>query len=435
MTIKTGTIGIIADDLTGANDTALQFHLRGCNTQLLFDYTSFPEGKANTQAWAISTETRNTDAEDAVKKVSFAAKMLIENLNIESLYKKIDSTLRGNVAQESLAVLEAMKGDAAIIVPAFPSEGRVTVGGYHLLKGIPLERTEVARDPLSPIYESHIPTLLKTQVDPELVAHIELKTVMRGAGPILVKIQEFIKNEKKIIVVDAISTTDMEQISLAIEKSNYNLLPCGSAGLAQSLTKSWLPEMKHQHIKKVIPSLPILIVSGSTTNVTKTQITRLIETDEFEPHIIELNAQKIFSEGPSEQLIERIVEHLKSDKIVLIHSVPLEGDIGQTVEYAAQQGIQSEDVPGIVSDYLAEITRRVVELENLILVSIGGETSYKCCKAIESKHLQIIDEVEPAIPLCLDHKAQWIVTKSGNLGSPNTLVNIVKYFKKHQQSE
>ena len=165
MLLNTGTIAIIADDLTGANDTALQFHLRGCNTQILFDYSSFPEGKLNTQAWAISTETRNMEAEKAVEIVSKATKSLIENLNTEYFYKKIDSTLRGNVAQECLAVLNALEWDAAVIIPAFPTEGRMTVGGYHLLKGVPLERTEVARDPQSPIYESHIPTLLKKQVE------------------------------------------------------------------------------------------------------------------------------------------------------------------------------------------------------------------------------------------------------------------------------
>lgn len=33
--IFTDIVGIIADDLTGANDTALQFHLRGANTRIL----------------------------------------------------------------------------------------------------------------------------------------------------------------------------------------------------------------------------------------------------------------------------------------------------------------------------------------------------------------------------------------------------------------
>lgn len=435
MAVKLGTIGIIADDLTGANDTALQFHLRGCNTQILFDYATIPEGKINTQAWAISTETRHVDPQKAHDKVYDATKMLVDNLSIEYLYKKMDSTLRGNIAQEALAVLDAMGWDAAVIVPAFPAEGRVTVGGYHLLKGVPLERTEFARDPQFPIYESHIPSLLKRQVEnPDIVSLIELKTVMRGAGPILVELQEKIKNNKRLIVLDAVSTTDMEQIVLAIEKSNFNILPCGSAGLAQSLAKFWLPEMKHQHITKVMPTLPILIVSGSATAVTKTQIAKLAESDEFEPHIIELTPQQVLSE-PSEELVDRIIKYLGSNRTVLVHSVPMDGDISKTEEYACEQGVNSDSLHCIVSDYLANLTRKVVDRHNVILILIGGETSYKCCNAIDSKHLQLIDEVEPVIPLCLDHKAQWVVTKSGNLGSPNTLINILKYFQKHQETQ
>jgi len=435
MAVKLGTIGIIADDLTGANDTALQFHLRGCNTQILFDYSTVPDGKINTQAWAISTETRHSDPKKAGEIVKDATKMLVNNLNIEYLYKKMDSTLRGNIAQEALAVLDAMGWDATVIVPAFPAEGRVTVGGYHLLKGVPLERTEFARDPQFPIYESHIPSLLKKQVEnPDIVSLIELKTVMRGAGPILVELQEKIKNNKKLIVLDAVSTTDMEQIVLAIEKSNFNILPCGSAGLAQSLAKFWLPEMKHQHITKVIPTLPILLVSGSATSITKTQIAKLAESDEFEPHIIELSPQQVLSE-PSDELVDRIINYLGTNGIVLVHSAPLNGNINKTAEYASAQGIDSENIHSIVSDYLANLTKKVVDKHNLILVLIGGETSYKCCNAIDSKHLQLIDEVEPVIPLCLDHKAQWVVTKSGNLGSPNTLINILKYFQQHQETK
>jgi len=433
MVINVGTFGIIADDLTGANDTALQFHVNGCNTQILLDYSVVPDGMSNTQAWAISTETRNLDKDSAVEIVKKAASRLVENLNIENLYKKIDSTLRGNVAQESLALLEVMGWDAAVIVPAFPAEGRTTVGGYQLLKGIPIERTEVARDIHSPISQSYIPALLKQQVDkPEIVGLIELMTVMRGAGPILVELQELIKKQKKLIVVDAVSTTDLEQIALAVQKSNYNILPCGSAGLAQSMTKCSMPELRHQHIAKVIPELPVLIVVGSATELTKTQIRKLIESDEFEPGVIELTPEQVMNE-PSDELVNRIVSDLRSYGTVLVHSAPLEGDLDKTVEYAAQQGILSENVPGIVSDFLAELTRKVVQKNNLILFLIGGETSYKCCNAIGSKHLQLIDEVEPSIPLCLDHNAQWIITKSGNLGTPNTLINILKYFKKHQE--
>ncbi|OGH94021.1 MAG: hypothetical protein A2039_02540 [Candidatus Melainabacteria bacterium GWA2_34_9] len=429
MTLKSKTIGIIADDLTGANDTALQFHLKGCNIQILLDYTIEPSGKSNTQAWSISTETRNKSPEEAYKIVTDATEKLINNFNAEYIYKKIDSTLRGNVAKETLAVLKTMEGDAAVIVPAFPAEGRTTVGGYHLLKGVPLERTEVARDPHSPIFQSHIPTLLKQQTDnEEIIGHIQLMTVMKGAGPVLLELNRLVKEGKKLIVVDAISTTDMEQIALAIEKSSYNLLPCGSAGLAQVLTKSWLPDTKYQHIPKVIPKLPVLIVSGSMASLSKTQIKKLAESDEFDSYVLELSLENVLTE-PSEELVERILEHLETENIVAVHVNISDEDEEEKLK---ELGMEKEKISSIITDYLANLSNKVIKEQNLIFLTIGGETSYKCCNAIGSKQLQLIDEVEPSIPLCLDLEAQWIVTKSGNFGMPSSLVNILKYFKQHQ---
>jgi len=429
LTLKSKTIGIIADDLTGANDTALQFHLKGCNIQILLDYNIEPTSKHNTQAWAISTETRNRPPEEAHETVFKATKKLIESFNAEYIYKKIDSTLRGNVAQEVLAAIEAMEGDAAVVVPAFPSEGRTTVGGYHLLKGVPLERTDVARDPHSPIFQSHIPTLLKSQTEnPDIVDHIQLITVMRGAGPILMELNRLVKEGKKLIVIDAISTTDMEQIALAIEKSNFNLLPCGSAGLAQVITKSWLPDTKYQHIPKVIPKLPIFIVSGSMAILSKTQIKKLAESDEFDSYVLELKLEDILNDL-SENLVTRIIDHLDTERIVVIHvNICDENEEEKLKELC----IEKEKICRIITDYLAELSSQIIGQKNAIFLTMGGETSYKCCNAIGSKQLQLIDEVEPAIPLCLDLNAQWIVTKSGNFGSTNSLINIMKYFKQHQ---
>ena len=63
-----------------------------------------------------------------------------------------------------------------------------------------------------------------------------------------------------------------------------------------------------------------------------------------------------------------------------------------------------------------------------------GETSYKCCNAIDANQLKLIDEVLPAIALSKSvNSDQWIVTKSGNLGGVNTLIEILKYFTKHEE--
>ena len=158
------TIGIIADDLTGANDTALQFKLNGADTNILLNKDIEPKLSASEQAWAISTESRNISQEEAFEKVKTATEMFVEKINPDFFYKKIDSTVRGNIAVEVLSMLEVLGWDGAVIMPAFPQEGRTTVGGYHLLKGIPIERTEMAIDPHSPITESHLPTMVREQL-------------------------------------------------------------------------------------------------------------------------------------------------------------------------------------------------------------------------------------------------------------------------------
>ena len=49
-------VGIIADDLTGANDTALQFHIRGASTKILLDSDCIPKIKAGTEVWDKQAE-------------------------------------------------------------------------------------------------------------------------------------------------------------------------------------------------------------------------------------------------------------------------------------------------------------------------------------------------------------------------------------------
>ena len=155
---------IVADDLTGANDTALQFRLNGADTNILLSENIEKTQGEISQAWAISTESRNVPMDEAYEKVKRTVEFLNNTLCPDYYYKKIDSTLRGNIAVEILAMLEVLGWDCAVIMPAFPQEGRITVGGYHLLNCIPIEMTEMACDPHSPITESHIPTLLKQQL-------------------------------------------------------------------------------------------------------------------------------------------------------------------------------------------------------------------------------------------------------------------------------
>ena len=72
-------------------------------------------------------------------------------------------------------------------------------------------------------------------------------------------------------------------------------------------------------------------------------------------------------------------------------------------------------------------------MAQFVLITIGGETSYKCTKAIKCEFLQIVDSVLPSIPLCMDSKARFILTKSGNMGNASAIIDIINYFKHHEK--
>lgn len=427
--------GIIADDLTGANDTALQFHQRGANTKILLDSDCTPKVKAGTEVWALSSESRNVEAEAAVSRVEKAVKTFEENFAFDYYYKKIDSTLRGHIALETLTVLNILEYDAAIIIPAFPQEGRITVGGYHLAKGVPIGRTEIAIDPHSPITESHVPTLLRSQLgetSADIVGTIDLRTVMMGAGPVLMRINELIKEGKQLIVADATSITDIEQLALAINKCDKKLLPVGTAAGAQVLSKYWLAGIEKEDSGVNVGKLPKFIVSGTATQITSNQIKKLEQSDDYNNiNFIALNSEQILN-NEKDELIERIVSNLKSGVTVCVHTSDLIANFDGFSEDSYNAELTKEKFAGMITDYLAELTKSVLEQIDLILITLGGETSYKCCKAINSNELKLIDEVAPAISLCSDINRKWIITKSGNLGNTNTLIDILNYLTHHE---
>ena len=241
-------LGIIADDLTGAADTGIQFAKRSFRTTLLpFSLESIGPLCClhEAQIVALNTDTRGMQAELAYDTVRNAAALLMQTLHPQSVYKKIDSTLRGNVGAEIKAVLDATGSKIAILAPAFPAYNRTTKEGIHFVDGQPLSRTEAASDPVSPVDESHIPTLIRAQTGLK-VGHIGLKEVRRGPVSLQHSIAQHIGAGEKIIVFDAVTDDDLGNIAEA-GTSEYHMLPAcempspplmvGSAGLANQLSR------------------------------------------------------------------------------------------------------------------------------------------------------------------------------------------------------
>lgn len=453
-------IGIVADDLTGATDCALQFFLAGLPTQVLLNLEHWEEAvPANTtianqrenQVWSINTDSRHLDKAAAEAAVKRAVTILRDQFGVENFYKKIDSTLRGHFAHECLGMLDMLDADCAVIAPAFPQEGRRTVGGYQLVRGMPIERTQVIRDPLFPVRQSHIPTLLSQTTTPDIVGYISLSTVLHGAGPILVELSQQIQDGKKLVVVDATSNEDLEQIALAIEKvrnkaqNDYKVIPCGSSGLAQALTNLWAENqaslkrpvlVKPKEPLSFSPS-PILIVSGSNTETTRNQMLQLIENygyygQDSHLEVFDLSPEQILGLAPVTDTIQQIITGLGDNNTVILSTSLKDENYTRTLELGRENNLSDRQVVRKAQDVLATITQQVVAAKNVKLVLTGGETASRVCRALGSQCVKLVDEAQPAIPVTVDDKGHWIITKSGNFGEPLVIANLVQFIKDHE---
>jgi uncharacterized protein YgbK (DUF1537 family) len=118
--------GLVADDLTGACDSALPFLAAGRVRVGLWPHV--PAG--DLACAAVSTEARSEPEAVARLRSREAAAGLLGYL----LYRKLDSMLRGHPAADVAGALDAA-GGACLVAPALPAEGRTTAGGVQRWPG------------------------------------------------------------------------------------------------------------------------------------------------------------------------------------------------------------------------------------------------------------------------------------------------------------
>ena len=119
---------IVADDLTGALDSAARFVPAYGPIGVFWS----PGGVTDRPAFdvgALDAGTRDLEPDIALRAIAQFAPLLKHG---GIAFKKIDSLLRGHVRLELLACLEGF--DHCILAPAFPHQGRITRGGRQWVR-------------------------------------------------------------------------------------------------------------------------------------------------------------------------------------------------------------------------------------------------------------------------------------------------------------
>ena len=176
-----------------------------------------------------------------------------------------------------------------------------------------------------------------------------------------------------------------------------------------------------------------MIISGSATQINSNQIEKLKDSDNFDGIYEIALTQKNIIDGVSDDMVNNILGNLKQDATVLVHSSYLVDNFDGFSDDSLNAELTKTKFASRITDFLAELTEKVVSKKQVLLITLGGETSYKCCNAIDAKELKLLDEVAPAIALCIDNCGRLMITKSGNLGNSNTLIEILKYINRHEQ--
>lgn len=412
---------VIADDLTGANDTGVQFARQGLQTEVLLDGTTLNED-LDAAVVVLDTNSRAIPPDEAYEKVQNAAKAA-NSVGFSQYYKKMDSTLRGNIGIEIKAILDLGLHDFALVMPAFPQNGRTTVGGHYLLNGAPISTTEISRDPKCPVHETVLPELLKQQTG-FLVGHIGFADLVQGQQAVGQAIRRHVAAGCRIISCDAWQEEHFLLAAKAARDVSHKVLWAGSAGLAECLPLllGWTREREiHQ---------PTLVIAGSVSAVTRGQVETLLA---FGYELIELEVAGYlpWQEGKTHPALQQVQEALANGKRIVLASGYQVDAVASAQKAAAQLGLSSVQVSEHVAQILGWVGAEILRSQDIAgAVLTGGDTAVAVCKALGVTGIRVLEEIAPAIPLgemtTKEGKKLLVVTKAGAFGAPDALVKAVK---------
>lgn len=401
-------VAIIADDLTGAADSGVQLVRSGYRTAVVFRGAPIPSGN-DLDAVAVDTDSRSLPAGFAAKRVVEAGHTVRE---ARIVYKKIDSTLRGPIGAELAAALAATRRKKALVASAFPSAGRETRGGAQLVHGEPVHETGLSKDPVNPVLESHIPSLLAHAFGNIVALSV---TDVRSGEPV----RDALESDD-CVVADAESDADLEALVRAVPDPSP-ILWTSSAGLIRALGEVYPGARNGVPPGAFATASGVLAVVGSVNEVAREQLRRLSKEPGVE--MVRLDTAALLSgsyEDTVGEAAEAVRAALSSDRGSVLCSAT-----GEEVDSALRgESVSRNEVSERVSEALAEIVAGLSP-EDLFdaLVLTGGDTAVRVSRSLGATGILLEGEIEAGMPVgaLIGPRPYRVVTKAGGFGGPDTL--------------
>jgi len=428
------SIGVVADDFTGAADTGLQFAKRGLVTLVLSagvdskrSTNYFPEGAFEpVPVLVINTGSRGFTAKIAYKAVRDVSKFVKKR---KLIYKKVDSTLRGNIGAEIDAVMDITGKELTVFSAAYPKYKRYTIHGIHQLGNISISSTEVSRDPVNPVTDSHIIKIIGKE-SKKIITVIDYMDVVKGHDILISRITDAKNNGNQIIACDAASEKDLHEIVIAALKIEPLPIFTGSAGMAEALAKilSGTENSRKKIRNGFDPGKSSLIVSGSISEVNEKQLDFLQCFDDVGTFNLSVDSIALREYEQVEwmgQTVESIIELLKNNKITIIR---IEGKNFKSELFSKQL---SKEIVGTLG-LITQLVIMKIQSEIKCIILTGGDTAEAVIAHLGAGGMWIDSEVQAGIPFGFLYKGPYegfpVITKAGGFGGEDTLRICTEYL-------
>ncbi|MFP5250406.1 MAG: four-carbon acid sugar kinase family protein [Acidobacteriota bacterium] len=412
----------IADDLTGAADCAAAVAGHGMRATVLLYAPGPRHAQFEWPLCEILSIDANTRALSAAQSSAAAADVVRLGALHGAfdagclLFKKLDSTLRGNWAAELAAIrheygrlAQGLDKPRVILAPALPAQGRTTVDGRQRVHGRPVEETEFWEKNSRGADASMAAMLADAGLSSRLA---DLGTVRAGVDG-LRPAMERLTHGADVLICDAETDDDLRRIAEASAGLEGRTVWAGSAGLAWHLPQAaGIAAADAEAEPTTFAPGPTLFVVG-TLEAMACQQARVLAGA---PEAITVRAR------PGALLASQvdstaILEGLRSGRDVLVW-------VDESERCAVHQA------PLLVRA-LAKAIAPYTALAGGLVVT-GGETARALFDELGIRRLRLLGEVEPGLPFAVAEnwsRALPVLTKAGGFGSAGTLVRCREFLK------
>ena len=408
---------IVADDFTGANDTGVQFANRGLKVNVILDFANLQQELINCDVLVVDLESRMDTSEMAYHK-SFSLGKQLAGLDKITVYKKLDSTLRGNIGAEIDGLMDALQLKFTFFASALPRYGRTVQKGVVYVNGVKLGDTEVARDPRTPVTHSRIADIINLQSSRNCV-EIGI-TETKNAD-----VSKAMEAKNDIFIFDTSNEQHLEDIAGLIEniKDEVPLLIAGSAGLAAYLNKFNFSGSVS----------PVFVFAGSVSERSGQQVQHAVAQGNCE--LVIIKGEKLLDGHIDEQSISDTVTSAITNgtRRFIFTTASGREDVDIVFKKAAARSYSQDQAAAIIAAGLGRIAARLIEkFQPTAALLTGGETAINTVLALQATGIAIDREIIPGIQsgmLTGSKSRTIIVTKSGGFGDIDAISKTFEHFK------